>query len=317
MKNRLLSGLLAALFLLTAGCGGTASPTPEDGSLHVLATTYPVYLFASAVAEGVDGVTVDRLITEEVSCLHNYTLSVSDMKAIEKADVLILNGAGLEDFMDDALSASAAPVIDCSADLDLLPSLGHHDHDHGEDETDTDHFDPHFWLDPDRAGQMIAAIAQGLSAADEAHKDAYAANAQSAQAELSTWKGEARELLAPYAGADLITFHDGFQYFAAAFDLNLLKAIEEEEGAEASAAEIKEIVSLIEDRRIPVIFTEQNGSDSTAKAIARETGVTVGELSMVMSGEGSELSHYYDALMKNAAAVVNGFAGEEVVTFER
>lgn len=318
MKKRLLTGLLAALLLLTTSCGGAASsPAPEDDTLHVLATTYPVYLFASAVAEGVEGVEVTRLITEEVSCLHDYTLTVNDMKAIEKADVLILNGAGLEDFMDDALATSSAATIDCSTAIDLLPAAGHHDHDRKEEENAGDHFDPHFWLDPDRAEQMLAAIAEGLSAADAAHKDAYTANAQSARTELSYWKGEAQELLAPYAGADLITFHDGFQYFAETFGLDLLKAIEEEEGAEASAAEIKEIVSLVETYDIPVIFTEKNGSDATARAIARETGATVGELSMLMSGEGSELSCYYDALLKNAAAIVNGFAGEEVITFER
>lgn len=316
MKKRFPFGLLAALLLLTAGCGGASSPTPEDDTLHVLATTYPVYLFASTVTEGVEGVEVTRLITEAVSCLHDYTLTVNDMKAIEKADVILMNGAGLEDFMSDALAASRAPVIDCSAAIDLLPAAGHHDHGHGEGDADGGHYDPHFWLDPDRAAQMLDTIADGLAAADPANALTYAGNAEEARAELACRKEEILAMLDKTDDRELITFHDGFQYFADAFDLILLKAIEEEEGAEASAAEIREIVTLIREHEIPAIFTEENGSDSTAKAIARETGVTVGQLTMIMSGEGRELSCYYDALLKNAAAIVNGFAGEEVITFE-
>ena len=74
----------------------------------------------------------------------------------------------------------------------------------------------------------------------------------------------------------LITFHDGFQYFAAAYDLPLLASIEEEAGSEASAKEIVEITDLVKEKGIPVIFTEVNGSDATAQAIRRENGLRRG-----------------------------------------
>ena len=122
MKQRFIL-LLAGLLALLASC---APPRPaEDGALHVLASTYPIYLFATAVAEGVDGVEVELLVNQPTACLHDYTLTVQDMKAIERADVLLLNGGGLEDFLEDALSASAAAVIDCSQGIALLPALGH------------------------------------------------------------------------------------------------------------------------------------------------------------------------------------------------
>ena len=92
-----------------------------------------------------------------------------------------------------------------------------------------------------------------------------------------------------------------------------LKAIEEEAGSEASAKEINEITALVKEKNIPVIFTEVNGSDATAKAIARETGCTVAQLSMCMDGPDGALSNYYDALMGNVTAIINGFAGEELV----
>ena len=125
--KKILAG--ACLFgLLLSACTPAAEPG-DDGTLHILATTYPVYLFTTAVTEGAEDVEVSLLVNQPTSCLHDYTLTVSDMRAIEKADVLVMNGAGLEDFMGDALAASDAAVIDCSEGIELLPALGHEGHD--------------------------------------------------------------------------------------------------------------------------------------------------------------------------------------------
>ena len=134
---------------------------------------------------------------------------------------------------------------------------------------------------------------------------------------LASWKGTLQDLLNWDEGPEitgLITFHDGFQYFAKAFDLPLLAAIEEEAGSEASAKEIQEITALVKEYHLPIIFTEVNGSDATAQAIARETGCAVGQLTMIMDGpeDGTLQDNYYSALKDNVAAIVNGFAGEEI-----
>ena len=294
----MLSLLLSGLLLLTACGGGTAAtpaPAEEDDTLHILATTYPVYLFTTTVTEGVEGVEVTRLIQEEISCLHDYTLTVNDMKAIEAADVIVMNGVGLEDFMADALASSDAPVIDCSQGVALLAALGHEGHDHD------DEYDPHIWMDPDRAAQMVWNVATVLSELDTMNGDLYTANASAAEARLQS---EITGVEDPDDLAGLITFHDGFQYFAQATGLDLLKAIEEEEGAEASAAEIKEIVGLIGEYDIPAIFTEKNGSDATAQAISRETGCGVAQLDLIMSGDGSGIQPYVDAMNQNIDTVL-------------
>lgn len=308
--------LLAAacmLGLLLTACGApAATETEDDGTLHVLATTYPVYLFTTAVTEGAENVEVSLLVNQPVSCLHDYTLTVTDMKAIEGADVIVRNGAGLEDFMDDALAASEGAVIDCSAGLELLPAMGHEGHDH-----DTE-YDPHIWMDPERADQMVRNIGAGLADADPEQAEQYMENAQTAGFTLYNLKMVLRECIASDQSdlqlphRELITFHDGFQYFAEAFDLDLLKAIEEEEGSEASAAEIKEIVGLVQDYDIPAIFTEKNGSDATAQTIARETGCEVFQLDMIMSGDGTDLSAYEEAISKNVETIVNALGEGKV-----
>lgn len=300
MKKRILAALLTGFLLLSACSAPAAQPTAAaaDGTLRILATTYPVYLFTTAVTDGVEGVEVSLLVNQQTSCLHDYTLTVNDMKAIEGADVVVRNGAGLEDFMDDALSASDAPVIDCSEGISLLEEVGHEGHDH---ETA---YDPHIWMSPTQAAVMADQVAAGLGELDAAHADTYVANASVVRESLTALTEEGREKLSALDTRELITFHNGFQYFAKEFDLDLLKAIEEEEGAEASAAEIQEMVSLIGEYRIPAIFTEVNGSDATAQAIARETGCKVYPLNMIMSGDGTGLTPYLEAMEENLNTLV-------------
>ncbi len=291
--------LLLCVCLLLTGCSSQQS-FKEDDSLHILATTYPVYLLTKTLTASIDGVEVTQLIDETVSCLHDYTLTVTDMKAIEKADIIIKNGADFESFMDDALAQTNAATIDCSEGIDLLPATGHEHHHHEHEEDDHHgHYDPHYWLSEEAGLVMLNNILHGLSSLDQPNTDTYQNNFSAALELFPEDSLDVTTLSCPY----LITFHVGFQYFAHDNGLTLLKSIEEEEGSEASAADIKEIVALIKEYNIPAIFTEKNGSDDTARAISRETGVKVYQLDMIMSGEGQDITAYFDALNANYAAI--------------
>ncbi|SCI22749.1 High-affinity zinc uptake system protein znuA precursor [uncultured Flavonifractor sp.] len=282
MKKIILAFLLLALLLPAVGCAAQE----EKERVTVVATTYPIYLFARAVTDGTEGVVVERLDTGSASCLHDYTLSMADMKKLERADLIALNGAGLEDFLSDALATSDAEVVDCSAGAELLENLSH-DHKEGDEDHDHGHYDPHYWMDPASVPTMLDNLVEGLVQIMPEWEPLLRTNTGLA-ADLVE-----RELLDTYQGRDggglthreLITFHDGFQYFARAFDLELLAAIEEEAGSEASAKEIVEISQLVREHDIPAIFTEVNGSDATANAIGRETGCQVWMLDMLMSGD--------------------------------
>ncbi len=311
MKRPILSMLLSVLLLLP-GCAQAPSGSSQEEGLTVLATTYPVYLFARTVAQGVEGVTVERLNTGSVSCLHDYTLSVDDMKKIEGADVIAMNGAGLEDFMDDALAASSAAVIDCSQGVALLENADHI-HEEGDGGHDHGHWDPHYWMDPGNAAVMVRNLQEGFALADPDHGDAYARNGEEAAGQLPSFAGDCTQALEGAEGAALITFHDGFHYFAQALGLPLLASIEEEEGSEASAMEINEITQLVKEHQLPVIFTEVNGSDATANAISRETGCQVAQLTMLMDGpEEGDLSTYLEGVRSNVNTIVSFFGGEEL-----
>lgn len=173
--------LLLALCLLLAACGPRQEAPQDDGTLDLVATTYPVYLFAAEVTRGAENVTLTLMIDQPISCLHDYTLTVKDMKALERADGILLNGAGLEEAMEDALdTVSDTPQIDCSQDITLLEGA-ESDHHHEEGILPAGHeheADPHVWMDPNRACQMIQTLAYGLAQLNPDQAALYASNAQ-------------------------------------------------------------------------------------------------------------------------------------------
>lgn len=287
MIKKLLALTLPFLLLLSA-CGAqpnaASSDTPE---LSIVATTYPIYLFASEVTKGAKGVVVSPLVNQKVSCLHDYTLTVNDMKTLEGADVLLLSGAALDNFVLEASHSNPdLQVIDCSKSLALLPAR---EESNASDPSNHEHdgVDPHFWLDPLRAAAVIESIGKDLSDQDPTNAALYQANATAAAEKLRSEYTRLYAKLAPLTCRKLITFHDGFSYFANAFDLDLLMSVEEEEGQEASAQVIAQALALIKANGLPAIFTEEFSSDATAQAIVREasTPIKVYPLSLIMSGE--------------------------------
>lgn len=276
---------LISLFLLICLFPGCQT---ETESAQVAATTLPVYEFTAILCEGTD-LKVCQIITESVSCLHDYTLQVSQMRLLESADTVVISGAGLEDFLEDALSAKST-IIDASVNVQLLCEAEEHSHLH----THSHDADPHIWLSPENAKLMAQNICAGLTEQYPKYADIFSRNLTSLTEKLDSLALYGSQSLSKLSCLEMITFHDGFSYFASAFDLTILKAVEEDAGSEASAAELKELITLIDAHALPAIFTEANGSDSAAKIISAETGAELFSLNMAMSGDS-----YFDAMYHN------------------
>lgn len=289
MKKRISISIIILSIITLLGCS-------QKENARIVATTGPVYQFTQALCGGT-GLTVTQLITDEVSCLHDYTLRVDQMRAAESAETLILSGAGLEEFMADIL-VGIETVIDCSAGIKVMSYGEDHSHDHEHSQDHHHEHDPHIWLSPANAKIMAQNICDGLSARYPAYSPVFASNLQGLLRKLDALQAYGDETLSDLAGRELITFHDGFSYFAHSFGLHILEAVEEESGSEASAKELKHLISLVRDHGIPAIFTEINGSESAANVIARETGIPVFQLDMAMSSQ-----DYFESMYRNINTV--------------
>ncbi len=274
--------LIISFLFLFCGCSGREPA-------QVAATTLPVYEFTCRITAGTD-ISVTRLVTESVSCLHDYSLNVNQVRAVEAAELVVISGAGLEEFMEDILQDKQ--TIDASAGIEILECTHEHDHDH--DHGHHHEVDSHIWLSPENAIAMAQSICAGLSAQYPTYADVFAANFVELVSDLEALQTYGAEQLSNLAARDMITFHDGFGYFAYGFNLHILEAVEEESGSEASAQELKHLIGIVREHDLPAVFIETHGSSSAAQVIARETGAELYTLDMAMGGES-----YFEAMYHN------------------
>ena len=285
--------IYSLLLLLLCGCA--AKPVPAQ----VAATTLPVYEFTGRICGGTP-VSVTRLVTEQVSCLHDYSLNVKQTRAAEVAQIIVISGAGLEEFLDDVLLN--ADIIDASEGIPLLcPEEDSHDHGHDDQKEDSHGHeghhhdqDPHIWLSPANAITMAENICQGLTRRYPEYSSQFSANLQVLLSDLEALQNYGNDQLEALSCREMITFHDGFSYFAESFGLTILETVEEESGSEASAKELIHLIEEVEHHKLPSIFTEISGSVSAAGIISRETGASSHVLDMAMAGDS-----YFDAMYHN------------------
>ncbi len=272
--------LILCICILLSGCCAPAA------QVDIAATTLPVWQFTSILCQGT-GLRVTRLVSESVSCLHDYTLTVAQSRSLEAARLVVVSGAGLEDFMENVLQDKN--TVEAAISIPLLDSCGDHDHaDHAHSH------DPHIWLSPAAAMQMAKNICAGLAESYPEHALIFEENLQSLLSELQKLLDYGRRQLTDLSSRELITFHEGFAYFAQCFDLTILAAIEEESGSEVSAQELIGLIHLVKSHQVPAVFTEENGSDASARIISRETQIPVYTLSMAMAGD-----DYFSAMYRN------------------
>lgn len=287
-KNTLFC-LLAALCLFLTGCGGAnTADGGKDGSFHIVTSFYPMYVATLNITQGIDGVTVTNMTKPQTGCLHDYQLMTEDMKTLEKADAFIINGAGMESFLDKVVTQQKnLKVIDASKGIELLK--------------DGDEENPHVWLSVTDAILQVKNIAEQLKAADPKHADAYEKNADAYIKKLESLKAEMHAALDNVPNKDIVTFHEAFPYFAKEFGLNIISVVEREPGTEPTPAELQATVEQVNKLPVKVLFTEPQYSPSAAETIARETGAKIYTLDPVVTGESDDkaINAYIDTMKKN------------------
>lgn len=275
--------LLIILILLVSGCGNEPV-VREPGTVNIITSFYPVYILTLNIIEGVEGARLINMTKPDTGCLHNYKLLPEDMKLIEQADIFVINGAGMEGFMDKIFESKAdLPVVDSSAGIELLCSEDDHDHEHGHGHDDE--INPHIWLSVPNAIRQVRNIAKGLSDADGKNASLYITNAEKYIQRLEALDGEIREKTKDIKNRNLITFHEAFPYFAQEYGFTVLGVLSQTAENEPSSKAMADIVEAVREHNIKAVFTEPNYPPKSAGVISKETGAQVHSLDPVVTGE--------------------------------
>ena len=259
-----------AVIIFFTACGANK----DSDKLKIVTSFYPIYLDAINIAGNVEGVEVVNLTKPQTGCLHDYQLTTEDMKTLETADIFIVNGLGMENFLEKVTSArSDLKIIDASKSDEIYLLK------------DGDEINPHVWVSVTYAMQQVKAITSQLCAADPAHADAYKKNALEYLNKLSALRDEMHIALDNLPNKDIVTFHEAFPYFAAEFKLNIVAVIEREPGTEPTPQELSETIQKVNALPVKILFAEPQYSPKSADTIARETGATISILDPIVTGE--------------------------------
>ncbi len=256
--------LAAAVALAAAACGPGAVPSGSaDGALNVVTTTT---VFADIVRNiGGDRVTVDSIIPAGAGP-EDYEPKPNDARKLHGADLIVSNGAGLDDFLGKLIGASGDNKAARLVLADGIPTI-----------TVDGEVNPHFWLDPSLVtDHYLPAIVEALSALDPADQAQFESNgvAYAAKVKAMDDANKARFDTIPPAKRKLVTFHDAFPYFAAHYGFELVGVIVANVGQEPTAAELADLVKTVKAAGVKAVFSESQFSPKLAQTLASEAGVT-------------------------------------------
>ena len=287
--------MLCVLFL--SACTGNVSRT-DAGKKIVAASFYPIYIFTLNLLDDIEEVKVECLAEQNVGCLHDYALTAKDAKLLSDAQVLVINGAGMEGFLQDAFeSVENLNVIDSSVNIDTVCEEEHH-HDEENDDEHHHHENSHIWLSLDNARLQIENIKNGLVKEFPQYEQKIEENYLSYFKRLDVLEEEKKSIIIHTNDMQVISFHGAYEYLAQDLGIEICHTIESDEGNEPSAKELAGLSSEIKKESIIALFVAPDYSGSAAEILKRETKVNIYVINPIISGE-EKLTAYEDIMIEN------------------
>ena len=281
--------IMAAIVLLavfiTVLSGGIKK---EDGRLQIAASFYPVYSAVLRVTEGVDGVRVVNLTPSQTGCLHDYQLTPDNVIALQKADALVINGAGAESFLGDIGSNyPGLNVLDTSKGISLMEG-GHDSEEHAQDEDGHGEYNEHIWTGPSSYIKQIKNLCDGLIGIDPTYADQYKANAGRYIREIEDVKSRLIAAVDSLPTKSCILFHGSLTYFAKELGLNPVASLSMGEETAISAADLADAAAKAKAAgKILLIYDDQYHAEYLT--VARDAAYSrVLKLDTAVTGNGSD-----------------------------
>ena len=307
--------ILILTILMVTGCNSNTndksiSSKDKEDEIKVVTSFYPMYLLTSNVVKDIDNVELINMTDSSTGCLHDYSLTTDNVKLLEDCDIFIINGAGMESFLDKVLKQNPdLKIIDASEGIELIKSdytQESEDHDHDHDHVHDEEYNPHVWLSVKNAIKQVENIENKLIEYNSINKDMYIKNTKEYVAQLTNLDNKIHSELDNIENKNIVTFHEAFPYFAKEYGLNIVSVVQREAGSEPSAKELQETIEKIKNLDVKAIFVEPQYSTKAAETISKETNVKVYTLDPIVTEE-SKNSSYIDIMNKNLETLKEAF----------
>lgn len=252
--------------------------------IRVVTSFYPMYIAAMNVTDGCDSVILENLSEPQTGCLHDYQLTPEDMVLLSKADVFIINGGGIENFLSEVASRyPELTMIEAGEDMEML----------GEN--------AHMWMDTAKYQAQVQNIAKGLSKADAKNAEVYQKNADAYCEKISELTAEYQDVCNGH-NKKVVLFHEGLEYVTREWGLNDIYTLNLDEERQISAGEVADVLAAIRKDGAEMILAERTYGEELAESVKKETGIRVVYADTCVRGA-YEKDAYLKAMRSNLEAL--------------
>lgn len=298
IRNKYVFTTIMLICLLFLGIGLTNiyvnyEQKNEEKEYVVVTSFYPMYVAAMNVIGDCKDVTLKNLSEPQTGCLHDYQLTPQDMQLLSDADVFIVNGGGIESFLDDVVKQyDTLAIINTSEKITML-----------EDNA-------HVWMNVSDYEIQVQMIADELGELIPEEALAFAENANAYLAKLDVLEQEINELKLVTEGQNIVIFHEAYDYIADELGMHVSTVMDLDEQRQVSAGEVAEVMQAIESDQVSVVLAEELYGKDMGDTVEKETDAKVIYLDTLVRGDGAMDSYLY-SMEQNIAKLKEAFGYEE------
>ncbi|MBO5372437.1 MAG: zinc ABC transporter substrate-binding protein [Lachnospiraceae bacterium] len=285
----------------------------ENNSFTVVTSFYPMYIATANIVGNCEDITVQNLSEPQTGCLHDFQMTPEDMKLLSTADVFVINGGGMESFLEDVIAQYPELII-----VETIETEDVHEHSeeeehmheeeasHEEHEHIHDHANAHAWMSVLHYREQVEYIANALCEAMPESAGKLRENARVYDTKLAELQAQQQEILQIAAGNKIVSFHEAYEYLAEDYGLEICYTLNLDEERQVSAGEVADVLEIINESDVEIIFAEELYGSELSDTIQNEADVTVCYLDTLVRGE-YDLDSYIHGMQENINILKQAF----------
>ena len=271
---------------------------PQNNVTKILTSFYPIYIMTLNITNRAKNIEVSNMAEKLAGCIHDYTLTTTDLRKFENADIFIQNGAGLENFSDKiASSYPNVKIINAAQNVtNFIYSDGKNDDTEKNEDGEEEESNSHIWLSIENYKKEVQEIATELSTLNLENADIYRKNCNTYLQKLDDLQEKFKKL--NLQGEKAICLNESLEYLLKENGIDETLVETDHEQASISAKMVKDIISKMQEENIKSIFIDKDDSDKLAKVLQNETNAKIYVLNSGMNGK-DDLNSYINIMEEN------------------